>query len=90
MSESYVNSIQKLHEDLSARYKQTQDYLNQVVANIKQLKAERKKVTAVLAELNGGLQGYGESLRVIKELQKSEAPLEQCVAEAVAEHVVTE
>lgn len=72
MSEA-LKTIETQVQNLQKFYKEKFDFLNQVNANLKQLKNERENVTKQLSEVNGALQAYNESIRLMK-LESSAIP----------------
>lgn len=81
----FVSVVDSEVKRLQEVFQKQTDYLNQVNANVKQLRAERKNVTKNLAEISGALQAYSQSVQLVKGEITPAAPVE---APAEAEPVV--
>ncbi len=79
-----LKTVETQVEVLQKFCKEKIDFLNQVNSNIKQLKVERENVTKQLSEVNGAIQAYNESIR----LMKLDAPVAPVVVDCVAEEPI--
>ena len=83
MSEVVISTIESKVAELQKFHKEKVDFLGQVNMNIEQLGNERTNVQKQLLEVSGAIQGYNESIRLLKGTMPAEP--ESIVVDAAAE-----